>query len=89
MINSGIYVDDVDAGGSASPASAIPRTGVSGGVGRIHHAGAVPLVDPQHCRGTLGGDPQYAKEITRRIAAGNLSTEVTCAPATRTACWPA
>ena len=34
----------------------------------------------QHCRGMLGGDPHYAKEITRRIAAGNLSTEVTCAP---------
>ena len=38
---------------------------------------------------TLGGDPEYAAEITRRIAAGNLTTDVRCAPGDKTACLPA
>ncbi|MFO1346360.1 MAG: hypothetical protein U1E85_08685 [Rhodocyclaceae bacterium] len=29
---------------------------------------------------TLGGDPQYAAEITKQIAAGDLTTDVRCAP---------
>ena len=75
VIGSGIYIDDVDAL-FRQQATQFLAWGV--GIGGFITL-ALFLVG-RNIVSTLGGDPQYAKEITRRIAAGNLSTEVTCAP---------
>lgn len=75
VIGSGIYVDDVDAI-FRSNAFAFLGWGVLIG-GFI--AFSLAWVGRNLIR-TLGGDPQYASRITRRIAAGDLTTEVVCKP---------
>ncbi len=75
MIGSGIYVDDVDA---LFRQQAIQFLAWGIGIGGFI-ALALFLVG-RAIINTLGGDPHYAAEITKRIAAGDLTTDVVCAP---------
>ena len=75
VVGSGIYVDDVDALFREEAARFLAwGVGIGGFI-----ALALFLVG-RNIVNTLGGDPHYAAEITRQIAAGNLTTEVKCAP---------
>ena len=75
IVGSGIYVDDVDALFREEAARFLAwGVGIGGFI-----ALALFLVG-RNIVNTLGGDPHYAAEITRQIAAGNLTTEVKCAP---------
>ncbi len=73
VIGSGIYVDDVEA---IFRANALRFLGwiilIGGGI-----AATLTLVGRNVLR-TLGGDPQDALQATRRIAAGDLSTDIVC-----------
>ncbi|MBW7900246.1 MAG: methyl-accepting chemotaxis protein [Rhodocyclaceae bacterium] len=75
IIGTGIYVDDVDA---LFRQQAIRFLAWGVGIGGFI-ALALVLVG-RNIVNTLGGEPAYAAEITRRIAAGDLTTEVECAP---------
>jgi methyl-accepting chemotaxis protein len=75
VIGSGIYIDDVDAL-FREQATRFLAWGV--GIGGFITL-ALFLVG-RNIVNTLGGDPHYAAEITKRIAAGNLATDVICAP---------
>ena len=75
VIGSGIYVDDVDA---LFRQQAIQFLAWGIGIGGFI-ALALFLVG-RAIINTLGGDPHYAAEITKRIAAGDLTTDVVCAP---------
>ncbi|MFA7291383.1 MAG: methyl-accepting chemotaxis protein [Rhodocyclaceae bacterium] len=75
IIGTGIYTDDVDAL-FRQQATRFLAWGV--GIGGFI-ALALFFVG-RNIVSTLGGDPQYAAEITRRIAAGNLAVDVQCAP---------
>ncbi|WP_303785538.1 methyl-accepting chemotaxis protein [Azovibrio restrictus] len=75
IVGSGIYLDDVDA---IFRKTALTLLGIGLIIGLII---AVPLA--LFARGlnrSLGGEPAYAREITRRIASGDLSTPVICQP---------
>ncbi|WP_026687311.1 methyl-accepting chemotaxis protein [Azovibrio restrictus] len=75
IVGSGIYLDDVDA---LFRKSALLLLGVGLGIGLLI---AVPLaLFARNLGRALGGEPDYAREITRRIAAGDLTTEVACRP---------
>jgi methyl-accepting chemotaxis protein len=78
VIGTGIYVDDVDA---------LFRTQairfLAWGLGLGGFIALALFLVARNINNTLGGDPRYAAEITRRIAAGDLSSEVQCAPGDR------
>ncbi|MBI2306131.1 MAG: methyl-accepting chemotaxis protein [Rhodocyclales bacterium] len=74
VIGSGIYIDDVDA---LFRQQAISFLAWGLGIGGFI-ALALILVSRNIVR-MLGGEPAYAAEITRRIAAGDLTTDVHCA----------
>lgn len=75
VVGSGIYIDDVDA---IFWRNAFGFLAWGLGIGGFI-AISLALVGRNLIR-TLGGDPQYASQITRRIAAGDLTTDVVCAP---------
>ncbi|MFZ4535901.1 methyl-accepting chemotaxis protein [Propionivibrio sp.] len=75
VIGSGIYIDDVDAIFRRNALELLAWVVVIGGFISI----SLAMVS-RNLINTLGGDPHYASLITRRIAAGDLTTEVVCAP---------
>jgi len=75
VIGSGIYIDDVDALFRTNALKLLAWLVVIGGF----IAFSLTFVSRKLIH-TLGGDPDYAREITKRIAAGDLTTEVVCAP---------
>jgi methyl-accepting chemotaxis protein len=75
VIGSGIYIDDVDAL-FREQATRFLAWGI--GIGGFI-AFALFFVG-RNIVNTLGGDPHYAAEITKRIASGDLSANVQCAP---------
>jgi methyl-accepting chemotaxis protein len=79
VIGSGIYLDDVDA---IFRRNALIFLGWGLAIGGFI-AVSLALVGRNLIR-TLGGDPHYASQITRRIAAGDLTTDVVCAAGDRT-----
>ncbi|MDI6746086.1 MAG: cache domain-containing protein, partial [Rhodocyclaceae bacterium] len=75
VIGTGIYIDDVDALFLRKVIEFLAwGIAIGGGI-----ALALFLVS-RNILNTLGGEPQYATEITRRIASGNLTTDVCCTP---------
>ena len=75
VIGSGIYVDDVDA--------AFRRDALKLGLWGAAIGGFIAislLLVSRNIINTLGGDPAVATSVTRRIAAGDLSTNVSCPP---------
>ena len=75
IVGTGIYIDDVDAlFRQQATKFLIWGIGIGGFI-----AFALFVVG-RNIVNTLGGDPQYAAEITKRIAAGDLTTDVRCAP---------
>ena len=75
IVGTGIYIDDVDAlFRQQATKFLIWGIGIGGFI-----AFALFIVG-RNIVNTLGGDPQYAAEITKRIAAGDLTTDVRCAP---------
>ena len=75
VIGSGIYIDDVDAIFRKNAFIFLAWGLAIGGLIAV----SLALVGRNLIK-TMGGDPQYASQITRRIAAGDLTTEVVCAP---------
>jgi methyl-accepting chemotaxis protein len=75
VIGSGIYIDDVDAL-FREQATRFLAWGI--GIGGFI-AFALFFVG-RNIVNTLGGDPHYAAAITKRIASGDLSATVQCAP---------
>jgi methyl-accepting chemotaxis protein len=75
VIGTGIYVDDVDALFKVKAAWLLVwGLGIGGFI-----AISLTLVGRWILR-TLGGEPEYASRITRSIAAGDLTSDVVCAP---------
>jgi len=75
VIGTGIYIDDVDALFRKQMLEFLAwGIGIGGSI-----ALALFLVG-RNILNTLGGDPQYAAAITRRIAAGDLTSDVKCQP---------
>ena len=75
VIGSGIYIDDVDA--------AFRRDALKLGLWGAAIGGFIAislLLVSRNIINTLGGDPAVATSVTRRIAAGDLSTNVSCPP---------
>ena len=75
VIGSGIYIDDVDALFRQNALKLLGWVVLIGGFMAV----SLFLVARNVIR-TIGGDPQLASQITHRIAAGDLSTDVICAP---------
>jgi len=75
ILGSGIYIDDVDAIFRHNAIKFLAWGLLIGGFIAV----SLTLVSRNLIR-TLGGDPAYASKITRRIAAGDLSSDVACAP---------
>ncbi len=75
VIGTGIYVDDVDTQFRRDALKLLLWGLAIGGF----IAGSLLLVSRNIIR-TLGGDPAAASAVTRRIAAGDLSTPVDCPP---------
>ena len=75
VIGSGIYIDDVDAK-FRQDAIVLLLWGL--GIGGF--IGISLLLVSRNIIKTLGGDPSAASVITRRIAAGDLSSPVNCPP---------
>lgn len=73
IIGSGIYVDDVEA---KFREDAIKL--VLWGIGISGFIGISLLLVSRNLLNTLGGDPAVASAVARRIAAGDLSTQVDC-----------
>jgi methyl-accepting chemotaxis protein len=74
VVGSGIYIDDIDAIFRQNAIKFLAWGLLIGGFIAI----SLTLVSRNLIK-TLGGDPLYASQITRRIAAGDLTTEVECA----------
>lgn len=75
VIGSGIYIDDVD--------TAFRRDALKLGLWGAAIGGFIAislLLVSRNIINTLGGDPAVATSVTRRIAAGDLSTNVSCPP---------
>jgi len=71
IVGSGVYVDNVDA--------AIAQRVVSASIGAVVLAGVLLLVSLLITRGLLrqlGGEPDVAADITRRIAEGDLTVDI-------------
>jgi methyl-accepting chemotaxis protein len=75
IIGSGVYLDDVNAIFKQNAIKFLIWGLCIGGFIAV----SLTLVSRNLIK-TLGGDPLYASQITRRIAAGDLTTEVSCAP---------
>jgi len=75
VVGSGIYIDDVDAKFREHAWRFIAWGLAIGGF----IAASLALLSRNIIR-TLGGEPLYAAEITRRIASGDLTTAVHCRP---------
>ncbi len=75
IIGSGIYIDDMDA---VFRGMALRFIGWGSLIGGFIVVSLFLL--SRNILNTLGGEPQYAAAITREIAAGDLTTEVACAP---------
>ena len=75
IIGSGIYIDDVNAIFKQNAMKFLAWGLLIGGFIAV----SLTLVSRNVIK-TLGGDPLYASQITRRIAAGDLTTDVVCAP---------
>ena len=75
VIGSGIYLDDVDALFRHNAMELLLWILLIGGFVAV----SLILVGRYVIR-TIGGDPQTASQVTRRIASGDLTTEVPCAP---------
>jgi len=75
VIGSGVYIDDVDA---MFRADAIKLTLSGLAIGGF--IAIALLLIGRNINRTLGGDPSAATAVTRRITAGDLSTQVHCAP---------
>ena len=73
VIGSGIYIDDVDALFRSSALELLAWGLLIGGFIAV----TLTLVGRNVIR-TIGGDPQEAMQVTRRIAAGDLTTDVIC-----------
>ena len=73
VIGSGIYIDDVEAKFREAAIAFLAWGIVIGGFIAI----SLTLLSRNILR-TLGGDPAYATQITRQIAAGDLTTPVNC-----------
>jgi methyl-accepting chemotaxis protein len=74
VIGSGIYVDDVDALFRQNALKLLGWVLLIGGFIAV----SLTLVGRNVIK-TIGGDPQDALHVTRRITAGDLSTDVICA----------
>ncbi|HEX5802139.1 MAG TPA: methyl-accepting chemotaxis protein [Azospira sp.] len=79
VIGSGIYVDDVDALFRKQAAQFL-----AWGVGIGGFIALALFVVGRNLVRTLGGEPGYAAEITRRIAAGDLTSDVKCTAGDKT-----
>jgi len=75
IIGSGVYIDDVNAIFKQNAIKFLAWGVLIGGFIAV----SLTLVSRNLIK-TLGGDPLYAAQITRRIAAGDLTTEVNCRP---------
>ncbi len=75
VIGSGIYIDDVDALFRKNALKLLGWIVLIGGFIAI----TLTLVGRNVIK-AIGGDPQEVSLVTQRIATGDLSTEVTCAP---------
>ena len=75
VIGSGIYIDDVDAKFRSDAIKLLIW-----GLGIVGFIAISLLMVTRNIIHTLGGDPSVASAITKRIAAGDLATEVDCAP---------
>ncbi len=75
VIGSGIYIDDVDAKFRQDAATLLLWGLAIGGFIAV----SLMLVSRSIIK-TLGGDPSAASAVTRRIAAGDLSSPVDCPP---------
>ena len=75
VIGSGIYIDDVDAKFKTDAIKLLLW-----GIGIAGFIAISLLLLSRNIIRTLGGDPSVASAITKRIAAGDLSTPVDCDP---------
>jgi methyl-accepting chemotaxis protein len=75
IIGSGVYLDDVNAIFKENALKFLAWGLLIGGFIAV----SLTLVSRNLIK-TMGGDPNYASQITRRIAAGDLTTNVVCAP---------
>lgn len=75
IIGTGIYIDDVDAIFKREATRFL-----AWGIGMGGFIALALFLVGRNILVTLGGEPQYAAEITRRIAAGDLTTDVHCKP---------
>jgi methyl-accepting chemotaxis protein len=73
VVGSGVYIDDVEAIFRQNAMKFLTWGLLIGGFIAV----SLALVSRNLIK-TLGGDPQYASQITRRIAAGDLTAEVNC-----------
>ncbi len=73
IVGTGIYTDDVDALFRQQATQFLIW-----GIGIGGFIALALFVVGRNIVNTLGGDPQYAAEITKRIAAGDLTTDVHC-----------
>ena len=78
VIGSGIYTDDVDALFHHNALILLGWVLLIGGFIAVSL-----IVVGRNVVKTIGGDPQTASQVTRLIAAGDLTTEVPCAPGDR------
>ena len=75
IVGSGIYIDDVDAIFRQNAIKFLAWGLMIGGFIAL----SLTIVSRNLIK-TLGGDPNYASKITRRIAAGDLTSDVHCTP---------
>lgn len=75
IVGSGVYIDDVNAIFKQNAIKFLAWGALIGGFIAVSLA-----IVSRNLVKTLGGDPLYASQITRRIAAGDLTSEVDCAP---------
>ncbi|HJW26152.1 MAG TPA: methyl-accepting chemotaxis protein [Rhodocyclaceae bacterium] len=75
VVGSGVYIDDVEAKFRTTALRFLAWGLVIG----VFIAGSLALLS-RNILHTLGGEPAYAAQITRRIASGDLTTDVHCQP---------
>jgi methyl-accepting chemotaxis protein len=75
VVGSGVYIDDVDATFRDDAIKLLMAGLAIGGFIAI-----ALLLIARNINRTLGGDPSVASTITRRITAGDLSTQIDCRP---------
>ena len=75
VVGSGVYIDNVNA---VVVGSAVIMAGGSALLGAVLLG--IGLVIARHIVREIGGEPAYATEVTRRIAAGDLSVDIQLQP---------